>query len=427
MTALVSNHAEPYRGIPALIRRNTLLVAGAQMCVGAGLGVIPSVGALMVVRMLGSAAFAGLALGTLGVSRFLVAYPVGILADRLGRRPAFAIALATGTAGALVAGSGMAAGSFAWFIGGVFVFGLGVGAGQQLRVAATDMFPPERRAEGLGYVVTGSVAGALASVLLIALADTLADRLGLDALTLVWWLTPLVLLPGLVFILRVRPDPKEIAAHLGRYYPGYPLDPDPLPNGEAVQHGSFLSLVRHFPKLAAFVASFAVQGNMSMVMAFAAVALAHHGHGLTAIAVASAIHAMGMFAFAIPQGWLTDRHGRRPMMLAGLLIAALGTVLTVTTELYWVVAAGFFLVGLGWSCVNVGATAFVADLSSTEERGRAIGANDTFSGAGNVLLALAAGPLVDGFGLPALGIAGAALMVAPALMISRVREARCLP
>lgn len=413
----------PRYAIPALVRRNTLLVAGAQMCVGAGLGVVPSLGALMVVRMLGSPAFSGLALGMLGVSRFLVAYPAGAMADSLGRRPAFAAALVVATTGALSAGWGISLGFFPLFMLGIFVFGLGVGAGMQLRVAATDMWPQDRRAEGLGYVATGSVAGAILGALLIALADALASLFHYDAFALVWWLTPLALLPGLVFMLRVRPDPMVIGAHLNWFYPGAPSASTERVSRQSKRDGSFLLLARDPRKLAAFVASFVAQGNMAMVMSVTAIALAHHGHGLTAIAVASAIHAMGMFAFSIPQGWLADRLGRRPVIVAGLLIAGAGSALTATTELYWTVAAGFLLVGFGWSCVNVAATAFVADLCAPEEHGRVIGAIDTFSGAGNILLALSAGPLVETFGMGVVGLLGLALVAASALMMLRVREA----
>ena len=41
----------------------------------------------------------------------------------------------------------------------MFVFGMGMNTAQQLRVAAADMYPPSRRAEGLGYVLTGSLVG----------------------------------------------------------------------------------------------------------------------------------------------------------------------------------------------------------------------------------------------------------------------------
>ena len=58
------------------------------------------------------------------------------------------------------------------FVLGMLIFGLGVGAGQQLRLAAADLFPPSRRAEGLGYVLTGSLAGALGGPVLISAAES---------------------------------------------------------------------------------------------------------------------------------------------------------------------------------------------------------------------------------------------------------------
>lgn len=74
----------------------------------------------------------------------------------------------------------MVAGWFPGFIISVFVFGLGVGAGMQLRVAATDMYLPERRAEGLGFVTTGSVVGAALGTVLIGAADFLSHLGGVE-------------------------------------------------------------------------------------------------------------------------------------------------------------------------------------------------------------------------------------------------------
>jgi hypothetical protein len=51
----------------------------------------------------------------------------------------------------------------------MLLMGLGVGAGQQLRLAAADLYPAPRRAEGLGYVLTGSLVGVLGEVVLLAL------------------------------------------------------------------------------------------------------------------------------------------------------------------------------------------------------------------------------------------------------------------
>jgi len=72
--------------IPAVIKRNTLLLATAQAFVGVGNQMVPTLGAIMVSQLLGSPALAGLATSILGGCRFLVAYPAGHVADTYGRR-----------------------------------------------------------------------------------------------------------------------------------------------------------------------------------------------------------------------------------------------------------------------------------------------------------------------------------------------------
>jgi MFS family permease len=181
-------------------------------------------------------------------------------------------------------------------------------------------------------------------------------------------------------------------------------------------------LLRDRRKVAVFAAAFAAQASMSLVMAVTAVAMAAHGHGIVAIGGASAVHAAGMFGFAIPQGRLADRAGRRPILIAGLLLCAVGAAVTASGSDYRAITLGFFLVGFGWSYINVAATALLADLSSPGERGRVVGVSDAFAGAGNILLALAGGPLVALFGMPALGLAGTALMAPPLLLLLKTRD-----
>ncbi|MGH9891410.1 MAG: MFS transporter, partial [bacterium] len=287
------------------------------------------------------------------------------------------------------------------------IFGIGSGAVHQLRLAAADMYPPSRRAEGLGYVLTGSLVGAFGGPLLIRAAEASSPTLGLDPISLSWIFVPGVILPSLFLVLLINPDPKEIAGHLGRYYPGYVSAPfaGARPDGEV----NLLTFVRHYPKLTAFVASFAVQGNMNMIMAMTSLALSHHGHPLSAISLSVAIHVVGMFGFSLPLGMLSDRLGRRAILLAGMVLAGGGSILVPMSPSYWIITAGTFLVGLGWSCVNVAAAALIADTTSPPERGRAIGTNDTFSSAAAVVLPLAGGLWIELVGLPFLGVLGAAL------------------
>jgi len=160
-----------------------------------------------------------------------------------------------------------------------------------------------------------------------------------------------------------------------------------------------------------------------MIMAFTSLALEHHGHALPAISVAVTIHVIGMFGFSLPLGWLTDRVGRHAVLLLGFLFLAGGAGLVPLTSRYWIIVAGTFLVGLGWSAATVAATAIIADATHTFERGRAIGANDTASAAAAIAVPLLAGPAVELFGLSALGLLGVGLMVpAFVLLMARSKE-----
>src|SRR5262249_32844282 len=155
----------------------------------------------------------------------------------------------------------MAGASFAVFLLGLVLFGLGVGAGQQLRVAAADMYPPSRRAEGVGYVLMGSLIGAFGGPLLITLAEAWSPRLHLDPLALSWCLVPVVLLPSLGLVRLIRPDPTEIAANLAVYYPDDP-GAAPASPGPRVRV-SVRRLLRYHPHRVACITSFALHGNMS--------------------------------------------------------------------------------------------------------------------------------------------------------------------
>jgi MFS family permease len=400
---------------PGIVKRNTLLLAASQAFVGVGNQMVPTLGAIVVARLLGSAHLAGMATSVLGVSRFLVSYPIGRVADVHGRRVAIVLGLLLGLGGAVCTGLSVLFGSFALFLASILIFGAGISAGYQLRVAAADMYPPSQRAQGLGYVLTGSLVGALGGPVLITAAHAWSGTLGLDPLALTWLLIPTVIVPGVGLVLAVHPDPKEIAAHFERYYPDY-RPPRTHSTGATAAKG-VLAFLRDPHLQVAFAASFAAQGNMSLIMAFTSLALEHHGHSLPAISVAVTIHVIGMFGFSLPLGWLADRMGRRAVMLLGFVFLAGGAVLVPATSGYWIIVSGTFMVGVGWSAATVAATAVIADATHTFERGRAIGTNDTASAAAAVALPLLTGTAVEFFGLPALGILGAGLMVPPFVLL----------
>jgi MFS family permease len=228
----------------------------------------------------------------------------------------------------------------------------------------------------------------------------------------------------MALVLMIRPDPKEVATNLARYYPGYvPAAPRSGAAAPPASTGA-RAWIAHYPLRVAFVSSFAAQGTMTLMMAMTSLALDHHGHALPMISLSVAIHVVGMFGFSIPLGRLADRVGRRNMLVVGSLISALGSVLVAFGADYWPISLGTFLVGLGWCCTHVSVTAMIADFVPPTDRGRAIGTNDSFSTLGSVLLPLAGGPLVELFGLPILAVVGAGLMVVPLLLQLRLSGGR---
>jgi len=94
---------------------------------------------------------------------------------------------------------------------------------------------------------------------------------------------------------------------------------------------------------------------------------------LTLIGLIAAAYFVGVFAFSSLFGHLSDRIGRKPMIIFGTVLYAVATALFVTTT-----HPGWFVVfrlieGMGAAAVVPAAQAFVADITSNENRSRAYG------------------------------------------------------
>lgn len=407
--------------IPPLIKRNTALFALSQSFTGAGMQFAYGLGPLMVIALTGKATLAGLSVGLIGLSRFLVSYPIGKITDTYGRKTGILFGLALALVGAILVGLSIRVHSFALLVGGMLIFGMGMNASQQMRVAATDMFPPHMRAQALGYVALGSMVGLLISPIVISTAEAIAPGLGHDPLSLPWLMLPVLIVSGMALIAFVHPDPKEIGMHLERYYPDYqPLAPSLPPTGRRPNF-SALTMLRDTPIRLAIVSNCAAQANMSIVMVLTSLVLSHHGHSLGVIALSHMFHTAGMFAFTLPLGKLADRFGRGKIMFPGVATALIGAALVAFTGKLWSVTLGTFLVGIGWAAANVAATALIADQVETTERGRAIGVNDSFAGAVSVIMALVTGPLIQWFGLPTAGGVAVLVSVPPLLMLLTIQ------
>ena len=399
--------------VPALIKRNMALFALSQSFTGAGMQFIYGLGPLMIVGISGSNDLAGLSVALIGLSRFLVSYPIGKITDSYGRKPGILLGLALAMVGTFIIAAGQDFANLAGVIVGILIFGMGMNAAQQMRVGATDMFPSVLRGQALGYIALGTFAGLILSPAVVNLGERMAEAGVGQALVLPWLMLPVLIVIGAVLVYFVRPDPKEIGQNLTAYYPGYVEPQHAVSKGEKFSGGS---LMKYTPTRLAIAANAAAQGNMSIVMVLTSLVLQHHGHSLTAIAWAHLFHSAGMFAFSIPIGKLSDRIGRAKIMYPGLVLTIAGAALVGLTTGYIPITFGTFLVGIGWAMTNVASTALLADEVDTSMRGRAIGTNDSWAGGTSLVLSLITGPLISALGLPASGVFAALVAAVPLMM-----------
>ena len=407
--------------VPRLIRKNTIYIAIVLALQGLGGQLAVTLGALMVVQLLGKATLAGVGGSILSAGRILMPYPMGKLTDIYGRKPGMVISLACSLIGGFLLGASITISSFPVFLAGMIILGLGIGSARQLNVAAVDMYPSTRRGEGLGYVLTGSIASAFISPLIVVIGETVGRVTGKDPLGISWYLMLLVLLPTVFFILLIKPDPRSIALNLRKYWPSY--DPPPSING-TTPPAAISTFLRHRPKQITYACYAAAQGTMSLMMVMTSLVMAEGGHPIRSISIAVSIHVLGMFAFSIPFGKLADSIGRKPLLGVGLLIEAFGAFLVPVTQSYTIITLALFFIGIGWSAVNIAGTSLLADTTLPEERGRAIGLNETLSGILSIGMPLLGGFVVDVSGLTMMGIIGGSVAMIPLIFLPHLKEVK---
>lgn len=421
MTAPVLAPALPDTSVRRVQRRSLIVLVATQIVGGVGVATGIAVGALLAASLSGTAV-SGLTQSFLVMGAALLALPVTRLMRSRGRRPGLVLAYGIGLVGAVVVVVAAARGSVLLLLIGLFCFGGGSAANYQARYAAVDLADPSRRARQLSFVVWATTIGAVAGPNLAPYADSVGHRLGTATYAGPFLVSAAAFgTAALLVLVFLRPDPLLTARRLA----GLPTPSSPPPSSSPLSSSSLSSssLASSLPSASGLAAAdpssadppaassaaparLGVRAAAREVMAsptarlgISSVAVGHlvmvgvmsmtpvyigtsgHGDTLRIVGIVLSLHIAGMYAFSPVTGWLTDRVGRRPMVLAGvaLLLAACavaGTAAHDTARL----SVGLTLLGMGWSATMVAGSTLVTESVGVANRPAVQGLSDLVMG-----------------------------------------------
>jgi MFS family permease len=398
-------------------RRTLRLLFTTQIISGIGVGIGGSVGALLAAELAG-VSVSGLAQSSAVVGAALLALPATAIVRRRGRRPSLAASYLVAAAGSILIVTAAIRHSIPLLFTGFFFFGGATAAALQARYAAVDLAPAAQRGRHLSIVVWATTLGAVAGPNFAALAGTSLRDHGVPTLAGPFvFSTVLFAAAALLLTLLMRPDPASLARHAAAAAGAS------ASSGMHVGMRAALTAIRSNPPARLGVTAMAV-GHVVMigVMAMTPVHIRGAGHEpaqtLRIVGIVLSLHIAGMYAFAPVIGWLTDRLGRRQVILIGTALLLAACALSGTAGHDSVrLALGLGVLGLGWSSTMVAGSTLLSESVSPELRTSAQGLSDVLMGLAGASAGALSGVIVHAWGYPMLSL-GAALATIPFMALA---------
>jgi MFS family permease len=319
-----------------------------------------------------------------GAAKALTNLAAGSLAARAGRRRL----LIAGWLVALPVPAMIAlAPSWGWIVAANLLLGVNQGLAWSMTVVMKiDLVGPRRRGLALGLNESAGYLGVAATALVTgALAASVAPR------DVVWIGAALIATAGLLMsVLFVRDTAGHVALEQRDHGP-----PARLPLRTAFAEASVRSPVLRACSQAGLV------NNLNDALAWGLVPLYLAAEGASAgeIGIVAALYPAVWGAGQAGTGWLSDHLGRKPLIVAGMLVqaGALGLLAAGGGALGPAVLASTLL-GAGTALVYPTLIAAVSDAASPSERAQVVGVYRFWRDVGFVLGALLAGLAADALG-----------------------------
>ena len=405
--------ALPIDKLESATQRITVALFVVQSIVSAAITNAFTVTPILAVMLGGSDNFAGYPSTFQAVGRALAAYPIGWLMDKIGRRVALSSGYFVGLLGTVVLVWGVIQGSLGLFLLGSVLFGMMRAGTEQSRFVAAEVNLPDQRARVMGFLVFAGTFGSIVGPSMVPWADRLGQAQGLPENAGPFFVAMVAIaICVLILITTLRPDPlqigRQITAEVGLKMPAI-TTPTITRSLRQIYNNRIIWL--------AVLSMVTGQLVMSFLMVIAPVHMQHHDHTKTAISGVITAHTMGMFGFAILTGWLVDRIGQYWVIGIGALILIASAIILPISPNFVPMAVALFLVGLGWNFCYVAGSSLLSDSLTSEERGRAQGANDFMVAVGAGSGALLSGIIYAQFDAGILAVSTTGLSLAIILLL----------
>ncbi len=339
----------------------------------------------------GSDAAAGLPTTMVTFSHSIMAYVMGLIMGRFGRRFGLCAAYGIGFFGAILGVIAVLHGIFPLLLASAATMGMARAGSQMSRFVVGEMFPIDKRAQMIGRIVFAGTMGAIFGPALVEPSSQLARFLGLDLaqapllaqlealrlglgapsqeLTTGPWVIAGFLygVSFLITLVLLRPEPALIAEQYSEL----------SAETERAQGTRKLRELLRLPNVRLAILSMLIsQTVMSTLMTITPWHMHLSDHSNAQVSLVISAHVLGMFGLSPLTGWLIDRYGRVTMMVMAALLLVASTIVSPLSAQMPYLIAGLFLLGLGWNFGYVAGSSMLADALSGADRTRVAGFND---------------------------------------------------
>ena len=389
-----------------IAKKITVVLFLVQSLSSAGFIAIFTVNALVGAELSGWSALAGVPEAVRVLGQAFASLVWGYTMERIGRRRGLALGQVVGVIGSGMAGGAVITRSFPLFLVGLVLMGMARASADLGRFAAAEVHLPAKRGRAISNVVLGGTVGSVVGPLLVgptgfwSLGVGFPELAGPYSVGLVFWGVAAIL----VFI-GLRPDPRDVGRELAR------LNPHTVPHPDRTR--ALPEIMRQPGVFVAIITVVFAQLVMVMLMVMTSVHMKVEHHPLTAVSLVISFHTLGMYAFSILSGRLTDRWGRGPVIILGSSILILSCLMAAPSTGLLPLTIALFLLGLGWNFAYVAGSTLLADQLSPTERAKTQGFNDLLLGFAAAAGSFGSGVMFAASGYGSLGLIAAAAALVP--------------